>query len=625
MVVPSTRQRSSVMKAKTSFMFVMMFVSSMPLFAQTGQTSMQKGTEEGMFTITETRYWDISKAQNGYTLFAASGKSYLIDMEGYILKQWNVGTNPRLLENGNLLDATKSDPRGFGGFQEIDWNGNVVWTYTEKRSNYFPHHDWTRIYNKKLKAYTTIYIANKNVPKDSVLAAGANPANGSYTDVQMDALVEVDSTGTIVWEWWFFNHIIQDFDATKPNYVGAGKTVANYPNKININMSGNPLKSDWLHCNSIDYNDSLGHLVTNSVQGEFYIIDHDNTFIAGNPAGSIALAASSAGDFLYRFGDPYRYNQGTAASINSTGNKQIGGSHDVHWIKSGLPGAGNIQIFNNGEYLGERVSQSYIFEVNPYYNSSRVNTGAYINPPAAGYYTWTYPNKDAMKANKLISNQVVWIYASKNDQNFYSTIGGSEQRLPNGNTLICSDTHGHLFEVTANDTTIVWEYINPVTKDGIKTIITDQYPMYNSVFRAYRYTSDYAAFKGRTLTKTKTITSKTPQYFKPSDLSGGTSSSEIATPQELELHQNYPNPFNPSTSISFSLDRPAYVSLKVYNMLGEEVAVLASGELSSGTHMRNWNGSDMASGTYFYRLQVSSISNPGSVYVVQTGKMLLLR
>ena len=605
------------MKSKTCFVFLILFLARMPLAAQTGKSSLQKGAGEGMFTITEARYWDAARAQNGYTLFAASGRSYLIDMEGYVVKQWNIGTNPRLLENGNILDATKSDPSGFGGFQELDWNGNSVWTYSEKRSNYFPHHDWTRIYNKKLKAYTTIYIANKNVPKDSVLAAGANPANGSYTDVQMDALVEVDSTGTVVWEWWFFNHIIQDFDATKPNYVGAGKTVANYPNKININMSGNPLKSDWLHCNSIDYNDSLGQIVTNSVQGEFYIIDHDNTFIAGNPAASIALAASSAGDFLYRFGDPSRYNQGTTAAINSTGNKQIGGSHDVHWIKPGLPGAGNIQIFNNGEYLGERVSQSYIFEVNPYYNSSKVNTSVYVNPPTAGYYTWVYPNKDAMKANKSISNQVVWIYASKNDQDFYSTIGGSEQRLPNGNTLICSDTQGHFFEVTAGDTTIVWEYINPVTQDGIKTIITDQYPMYNSVFRAYRYMSDYPAFKGKTLTRSKTITGKTPAYFKPSDLLTGIGSSETTIPQELTLHQNYPNPFNPSTAISYQLSASSFVCLKVFNTLGKEVATLVNEVRSAGNHVVQWNAGLLPSGIYFCRLQAGGN--------IETRKMILLR
>lgn len=593
------------MKIYRCSFILMISLFTIPLLAQNSSVPFDPPSGEGIFVITETRYWDSLRANNGYTLFAASGKSYLVDMEGYVLKQWNVGTNPRLLDNGNILDATKSDPSGFGGFQEIDWNGNVVWTYSEKRSSYLPHHDWTRIYNKKLKKNTTIYIANKSIPKDSVLAAGANPANGAYTNVQLDALVEVDSTGTIVWEWCFFDHIIQDFDATKPNYVGAGKTVANYPNKININMPGNPLKNDWLHCNSIDYNDSLGQIVVNSVQGEFYIIDHDNTFLAGNPAGSIALAATSAGDFLYRFGDPYRYGQGTAASISSTGNKQIGGSHDVHWVKSGLPGAGNIQIFNNGEYLGERVSQSYIFEVNPYYNSSKVNTGAYVNPPTAGYYTWIYPSKDAMKANKLISNQVVWIYCSKNDQNFYSTIGGSEQRLPNGNTLICSDTQGHFFEVAAGDTAIVWEYINPVTKDGIKTVFADQYPMYNSVFRAARYAFDHPALKGRTLTRTKTITGKVPQYFKPSDFTAEVNTGGSTAPSGFVLLQNYPNPFNPSTTISFGLPEAGNVKLEVFNILGQSVMVLLDENMVAGTHTVLFDAGQLPSGVYLYQCRMN--------------------
>lgn len=606
------------MRSKILHIIFITIILISPLYSQNDQTTIGKAATEGIGE-TEVRYWDASTAYNGYTLFAAKGKTYLIDMEGYVVHQWNIGTNPRLLDNGNLLDATKSDPSGFGGFRELDWNGNVVWEYTEKRATYFPHHDWTRIFNKKLNAYTTLYIANKTVTKEQAIAAGANPASSSYNDVQMDAIVEVDMSNNIVWEWWFFNHIIQDFDAVKLNYVGAGKTIADYPGKININMPGKPLKKDWLHCNSIDYNDSLGHIVINSVHGEFYIIDHDNTFLAGDPAGSITLAATTAGDFLYRFGDPARYNQGDPPSIledwtaSTTGNKQIGGSHDVHWIKPGLPGAGNIQIFNNGEYLFERVSQSYIFEVNPYYNSKKVKTGAYVNPPDAGYYTWIYPNKDAMKQNKLISNQVVWIYCSKNDQNFFSTIGGSEQRLPNGNTFICSDSQGHLFEVTYGDATnqpqLVWEYINPVTEDGIKEIITDQYPMYNSVFRAYRYTADHPALSGRDLTRKGTITGRTPDYLTPDDVSSASEGS--GSPAKFLLKQNHPNPFNPQTVISYQLETAGEVHLKIYNLAGQEITTLVQEFQEPGDYQLTWNGKDnlgqqVSSGVYLYRFQIGN-------------------
>jgi hypothetical protein len=606
------------MKQRSLFALLAVSVLLGRALAQQNTLPLGRVADESFTGTTETRYWDSTKSYNGYTLFAAKGKTYLIDMEGYVVNQWNIGTNPRLLDNGNLLDATKSDPSGFGGFRELTWTGTTVWEYTETRSNYFPHHDWTRIYNKKLGAYTTLYIANKNVSQAQAVAAGANPANGSYTDGQMDAIVEVDMNGKIVWEWWFFNHVVQDFDSTKLNYVGKGKTIADYPGKININMTGKPLKKDWLHCNSIDYNDSLGHIVVNSVHGEFYIIDHDNTFLVGDTAGSMALAAGSKGDFLYRFGDPARYNLGDPPSIladwtsSTTGNKQIGGSHDVHWVKSGLLGAGNIQIFNNGEYLFERVSQSYIFEVNPYYNSSKVNTGAYVNPPTAGYYTWIYPNKDAMKQNKLISNQAVWIYCSKNDQNFFSTIGGSEQRLPNTNTLICSDAQGHLFEVTYGDATtspqVVWEYINPVTEDGIKTIITDQYPMYNSVFRAYRYTRDHPALKGRTLYATRTITGKAPDYARPSDLLAGVDEGTSQVPQGIMLHQNYPNPFNPVTGIRYQVPGVSPVNLMVYDLLGREVATLVDEEKQAGTYEVMFDGTHLASGVYVCRMSAGSFS-----------------
>jgi hypothetical protein len=587
------------------------------LFLLTGATLQgQKGalglTGEGFIGNTETRYWDASKAYNGYTLFAASGKTYLIDMEGHVINQWNIGTNPRLLDNGNLLDASKSDPSGFSGFIEQSWTGTTIWTYTETRSTYFPHHDWTRIFNKKLNAYTTLYIANKTVTQAQALAAGANPASGTYSDVTVDAIVEVDMNGNIVWEWWFFDHMVQDFDATKLNYVGTGKTIADYPGRMNINMPGKPLKKDWLHCNSIDYNETLGQIVINSVHGEFYIIDHDNTFLAGNPSGSIALAATTSGDFLYRFGDPARYYQGDPPSVlddwtfSTTGNKQIGGSHDVHWIKTGLPGAGNIQIFNNAEYLFERVSQSYIFEVNPYYNSSKVNTGTYINPPAAGYYTWAYPNKDAMKQNKLISNQVVWIYNSMNDQNFFSTIGGSEQRLPNGNTLICSDTQGHLFEITYGDGTtlpqVVWEYINPVTTDGIKKIITDQYPMYNSVFRCIRYTSTHPALVGKDLTPKTSITGKTPVYLKPEDLLAAGSSVSDLTGKAV-LNPNYPNPAKSATVFSYQVPAECMVTLTIYNSGGVPLKTVVNERQQQGIYTVEADVSGLPAGIYFFRLQ----------------------
>ena len=88
-------------------------------------------------------------------------------------------------------------------------------------------------------------------------------------------------------------------------------------------------------------------------------------------------------------------------------------------------------------------------------------------------------------------------------------------------------------------------------------------------------------------------------------------------PQELSLSQNYPNPFNPVTTTEYSLPYAGYVSLVVYNLLGEVVASLVDGELPAGTHKTVWDASDFASGIYFYRLQTGDF--------VQTRKMVLLK
>jgi len=461
---------------------------------------------------TELLFHDKDKAFQGYTFFGVGNRTFLLDMEGRVVHTWPIGTNPHLLDNGHILDASKDDPSGFGGFKEVDWNGKTVWEYTEKREGYFPHHDWVRIFNRKLNAFTTLYIANKNITHEQAIAAGANPKLGPYNTGQMDTVVEIDMNGNVIWEWWFFDHVIQDVDPSKANYVGQGKTIADYPGRININLPGRPLKRDWLHCNSMDYDPESGHVAINSVQGELYLIDHDGTFITKDPAASIAKAAGKAGDFLYRFGDPARYSQGDPPRVlenwdsATAGHKQIGGSHDVHFIPAGLPGAGHLMVFNNGQYLYQRTPGSSIVEINPCLDANGRDTGNYVNPPAAGYRRETYDH-DTHNQPRQISKQVVWSYSSVNAHGFFSHIGSSGQRLPNGNTFICSDTEGHFFEVT-KEGKLAWEYLNPVTREGPVKTLGDVLPMTNSAFRAYRYGPDHPAFASRTLTANGTITER---------------------------------------------------------------------------------------------------------------------
>jgi hypothetical protein len=109
----------------------------------------------------------------------------------------------------------------------------------------------------------------------------------------------------------------------------------------------------------------------------------------------------------------------------------------------------------------------------------------------------------------------------------------------------------------------------------------------------------------------------TVHYSDPAtiDLQGGGTAQDV--PAVFSLGQNFPNPFNPETTIRYSLPSRAHVFLAIYNALGERVAVLAEGEQESGFHEVRFDGSALASGVYFYRLQ-----SPG---FVQTKRLSLLK
>lgn len=150
--------------------------------------------------------------------------------------------------------------------------------------------------------------------------------------------------------------------------------------------------------------------------GELWIIDHSTTKeeAAGHRGGN----SGKGGDLLYRWGNPRAYRRGT------TYNQQLFWQHNTHWIASGLPGAGNILIFNNGdEFQGFQHWYSSIDE---------------IVPPVEGYSYRRNPGY-------AHSAEPVWTYTADMPFDFYARNGSGMQRLPNGNTLICDGAARYIF------------------------------------------------------------------------------------------------------------------------------------------------------------------------------------
>jgi len=101
---------------------------------------------------------------------------------------------------------------------------------------------------------------------------------------------------------------------------------------------------------------------------------------------------------------------------------------------------------------------------------------------------------------------------------------------------------------------------------------------------------------------------------------GSTTSTEQYTLEQINifsLSQNYPNPFNPTTTFSFNLSSPSFVSLKVFDFLGNEIACIISEELPAGSHSKQWDASNISSGIYFFRFNAGSFS--------ETKKLIILK
>jgi len=97
---------------------------------------------------------------------------------------------------------------------------------------------------------------------------------------------------------------------------------------------------------------------------------------------------------------------------------------------------------------------------------------------------------------------------------------------------------------------------------------------------------------------------------------------EVSLPTVLSLEQNYPNPFNPTTTIQFSVPVDAQVKVNIYNLVGERVAEVVSGNFAAGTHKVNFSASTLTSGIYFYQLEATGID--GNTFS-SIGKMTLLK
>lgn len=531
---------------------------------------------------------------DGYSLVSSltSKNIYLIDNCGLKVHEWQTdnGTLVAYLQpNGDIVQAGVVQQAGswgnggqHGKLTRYSWSGTKLWSYTLADSNQILHHDIEILPNGNILA-----IAWKKIDRNKKIELGRDLDDPDLdSDLWDEVIYEFKPVGTnavdIVWQWKVTDHLIQDLYSNKANYG----VVANYPQKLNFNyaIQGTGLSSDWLHFNSIDYNETLDQILVSSLTtNEIYIIDHStNTTQAGSGFGG---NSGKGGDIIYRWGNPEAYNQGTDAD------KQSFGQHDPNWIMYGKY-AGNIMFFNNrfgGNYTSVDI----------------------LNLPFNGN------NYSLDGSGKYGPNAPLYQFTTSAETDFFSAFMGAAEVLPNGNLYVTESTKGKLFEYDLENNKVVWSYVSPIRNT---TMIKQGDSVYaNVLFRSFKYPSDFDAFNGKTLTPglpletdpwpsdcngIDTTTAKDTTDTKDTTETGGSAS--IAS-----LYNNaitvYPNPSNGKLNIKAVNN---VEGLRVYDLAGRVVAEQAnifSGETAT------FDLSVYADGVYYVGYRSNGYSHTNKV------------
>ncbi len=353
---------------------------------------------------------------DGYTLYSPNGgnRTYLLDMDNSVVHTWihtrSGGYSAYLLEDGSVLRpalSTNSNLNGGAAAGIVEQRGAdnaLMWEYWYSSNSVRSHHDIEPMPNGNV-----LLIAWERKTSTEAVAAGLDHTAEIWPDHIVEVQPTGSSSGTIVWQWHVWDHLIQDHDSSKANYG----VVADHPELMDINVGNSMLGGDWMHTNAISYNPDLDQIVISSHNlDELYVIDHSTT--TAEAASHSGGNAGRGGDILYRWGNPANYR--------AAGTHYFDVVHCSTWIPTGYPGAGNILAFNNRD--GQ--STSIVVE---------------ITPPHDG--TYTYYLAPGMAYGPA---SPTWTYTATG---FYSQHLGACQRLPNGNTLIAESTSAYLFEVNS--------------------------------------------------------------------------------------------------------------------------------------------------------------------------------
>jgi hypothetical protein len=398
---------------------------------------------------TGTTIYDPARTWSGFTVISALGTQavLVIDMNGHLVKRWDdynnsAGGPARVLPGGVVIAAAGARPPHQESLEiiERDFEGKVLWQFGHNvqvpaadATNIWSlrqHHDWQRA------DFPGGYYSPDATPAatgaKTLILTHVSKLRPDIADVTLedDRLIEVTPDGKIDWEWSAADHIGEfGFSAAARAAIKASPG----PNAARNGF-------DWLHTNAATYVGPNHWFDAGDMR-----FAPDNVLISSRQASLLAIVARN-GSIVWQLGPDFSQTK----PLQAIG--QIIGQHNAHIIPKGLPGAGNLLVFDNGGASGY----------------------GFITPLAPkGSDALARPNSRVLEINP-VTLELVWKYEAFGK--FYASNISGAQRLANGNTLITEGPDGRIFEVTP-DAKIVWEYINPLASGPQSS---------NAVYRAYR-------------------------------------------------------------------------------------------------------------------------------------------
>lgn len=425
---------------------------------------------------TGTTIYKPGQCMSGYTILSGFPGAVLIDMNGNEVRKWDIQASVpnKILPGGHLLTAMRGKGRNVNTMVQMDWDGNVVWKFDqyeqvpvgplgpppedvmrpkgpplgEKKWTAAQHHDFQREGNS-VGYYTPELEPKVENGKTLVLANTIthNPKINS-NPLMDDSIYEISWDGEILWQW-IANEHVDEMGFNDEEYKSM--------------QSKKVPQIDWLHTNCASY---LGPNKWYDNGDER--LHPDNIIFSSRSANILGIIEKKTSKIVWQIGP--RYDE--TPELEKLG--WIIGPHHAHMIPIGLPGAGNILVYDNGGSAG------------------------YGRPDPVNRFSYNRDYSRVLEFNP-VTLEIIWEYSPRTLGYFfmdsmreYSPYVSSAQRLINNNTLITEGGNGRLIEVTP-ELQVVWEYISPVSlisHEGPPGLPPQKVPN-TQIYRAYRVPYEY--------------------------------------------------------------------------------------------------------------------------------------